>query len=681
MQRSYLGLIGLLTTLSMAACGGEGRLDPPSEESNSSASASNQEALNAPPATATTNPGRAPRTEPSPRSEVDVVWRDADLSRSSRDSSAVIYARVTNNTGVEQAGNMYLVSAGLDGRTAKRVLGTFRVASRGSTDVAVPVRRLPIQSHGSMSMVVAQAEIDRGGGDTVYTPTPPLHYTFDEGYDSATFYYENDALLMAANPSLMAEEPKPLRGRIEQENGTMLNVDESTQASRRSFHQGTTSVVLATREQREAARAAAKASTGSVDATLLPARQSVKLCSRWYVFFKDSGRGEDFMATKDWHHEPARFANVQVTNSSNQVVFEGNLGSDGCATVPITLSGSYKLLQYTDGISSNGRTFHAFWATGDYIYYVPTLIMNFTVSSSTTSVTLSPTTGNPATNAAAVMGQVLLAQNTGGGLGIVARDYNVVTNYGCPEIPPYTDACYHDSTDELRTGTTLIGGTGGLTGAYWKFVMAHEVGHFVQHVAMGFPDRDLQSDVPTEQQCTCNHYDENVWSNRAHCMQSREVQGGAAFEGFAHAFAVRVFNRTTDFNGNMVYYKPFKWTATSTPLIPPLALDAWGATPGPWMKNNCVEAGKGVELDWMVFFYRISTEAQANFTRFDELFSIYQRACGKAANPQTGPKICNWDPVMWEHLLVEAQSFFGGSATNPKFVRFKNLGGTTGVNY
>jgi hypothetical protein len=87
-------------------------------------------------------------------------------------------------------------------------------------------------------------------------------------------------------------------------------------------------------------------------------------------------------------------------------------------------------------------------------------------------------------------------------------------------------------------------------------MLAHEIGHMVQERAMGLSFADLDTDSPAQALCRCDHYDLS-WGNRKHCLQSREEQGGAQQQGFAHAFAVRVLNRTEEFNATMPYYDLF----------------------------------------------------------------------------------------------------------------------------
>jgi hypothetical protein len=123
----------------------------------------------------------------------------------------------------------------------------------------------------------------------------------------------------------------------------------------------------------------------------------------------------------------------------------------------------------------------------------------------------------------------------------------------------------------------------------------------------------------------------------------------------------------------MVYYKPVKLTPSTTPSLPPVPLSAWSVSPSPWMRSKCPTLDAGVEWDWMVFFFRISTEASSNFTTFQDLVSIYRRACGGTC--------WNGQHINFAALQTAALAHFGGSTTNPKFVRFRDLGATTGVNF
>jgi hypothetical protein len=673
MKSTYLAC-SITAAFLISACGSHDPLGRATDEGSSLVS---ETATSTPRATSQDDvarkPSRVGHSDTVPPGEVGVGWRDQDLGGSVRSSNTFIHARIQNHTDTEQYGKLYLVASGLDGQIVKRQLSTFRLAAAASRDVPVAVRRLPIQSQ-QLAFVVVQAEFEGSDGHLTHVPTPPLHYTFDAQLREARFYYDND-LVHFSDANLLAEEQISPRARVVGEDGTSEEVDAAPQRQDEGFRQGPTSIrfirkdLLPVRTPIPEAEPSATARSPSESSALSP--QTVRVCSNWNTFFRDSGRGEDFMPTADWHFEPARFAFVQITNSTgSQTFWEGNLASNGCAYVPLQ-AGSFKLLQYTDSMTSNGRTFNTYQHQ-DGFSYVPTVVATFTLTQFTTEVNLRPTTNNAATNAAAALGQILVAQNTLGGLGMPAATYQVTANLGCPENPPGTDACYH--WDEVRLGTTVIAG---YTGAYWKFMIAHEIGHYVQDLAMGFPKADLETDVASQPLCTCNHYTQ-AWGNQIHCMQSREMSGGAQTEGFAHAFAVRSFNRTDQFDPKMIYYKPVKFNATSNTVFPPLSLDSWGAYPGPWMRPNCAEAGRGVEWDWMVYFFRVSTETSANYSRFQDIFNIYRRACAQGGQPSNcfGSR-----DITWEHLLVAARTYYGGSLTDPRYVRFQNLGSTTGVNY
>jgi hypothetical protein len=677
----------------IAACGAHDSFGPMADEGPNPASENATPPPAVTPENATATPGRATSSEDVgrkksrvghsdavPLSEVDVGWRDQDLGGSIRSSKASIYARIQNNSDAEQSGKLYLVASGLDGQTIKRQLSTFKLGAKATRDVPVAVRRLPIQSQ-QLAFVVVQAEFDGGDGYLTRVPTPPLHYMFNAQFRQARFYYDKD-LMQLSQESQLADAPGSVShvARIAREDGTLEEVDAAPLRETDGFSQGPTTVQFfrkddlpvrtATQESQPPAAAMAESESSGVAAI------SPRICTTWNVFYRDSGRGEDFMSAPDFHQEPARFAYVQLINSAGNTVWEGNLNDSGC-TVRSLAPGNYRLIQYTDQMTSGTRTFSTFWnydGTEDGFVFIPTVTTAFTLTSSTVTITLRPTTNNPAFNAAAVAGQVLLSNLTLGGLGMPDGQYNIMTNLGCPENPPGTDACYHEATDHVRTGTTVIAGR---DGAYWKFMIAHELGHYVQDRAMGMPTRELEGDVSSEPLCTCNHYDQ-TWGNQLHCMQSRETIGGAEVEGFAQAFALRTFNRTNQFDPVMVYYKPFKFSAATNTVFPPLALDGWGAGTG-WMREHCPEAWKGVELDWMRFFFRVSSETSSNATKFSDIFSIYRRACAVGGQPRDC--IEGIHNISWEHLLVAARAHYGGSVSDPRLVRFTNTGSQTGVNF
>jgi hypothetical protein len=302
------------------------------------------------------------------------------------------------------------------------------------------------------------------------------------------------------------------------------------------------------------------------------------------------------------------------------------------------------------------------------VEYTMELFATFTVpASGTVNVTLTPTFNNDAVQAAAVMGQILTAQNYNGGMGILDGSYKVRTNQGCTALTPPTDSCFRPSEDIVYVGTTV---SAGYTDSHWKFVIAHEMGHMVSYRAMGRYQYNYD-DSAAEASCRCDHYDAALWGNRTHCLQSREHIGGAMNEGFSHAFAARTFNFTQFPEGRFVYYKPRR-NDDGTVTNPPFAVDAFGHAR--WMSNHCAAAGKGTEWDWLTFYFSLASSSSANNTPFSTLFAIYNRACTGSATTR-----CSNQAVGWATLQSAAQAHYG--ASDSRFIRFRDGGVIYAVNY
>jgi len=299
----------------------------------------------------------------------------------------------------------------------------------------------------------------------------------------------------------------------------------------------------------------------------------------------------------------------------------------------------------------------------------------FTVpNTSTASVTVHPTYNSDAVQGAAVAGQILLQHGLGlffglGGMGIVPNSYLIVANQGCgPDITPATDSCYDPSLQLVHLGTTVIGST---AEPHWKFIIAHETGHYVQDRAMGAHSYNYD-DSATQALCKCDHYS-TTWGNREHCLQSREIIGGSQLEGFAQAFATRTFNRNEQNDATFVYYKPFLYSNNSVGY-PPLRSFPVGYSK--WMNTYCPSTGRGTELDWMQFYYQVSMEYSANYTSLPKLFDIYKRTCtGSTSNK------CNGQSVSWSALQSNALAYYGGSTSNASYARFRDTGANAGVNF
>jgi hypothetical protein len=153
-------------------------------------------------------------------------------------------------------------------------------------------------------------------------------------------------------------------------------------------------------------------------------------------------------------------------------------------------------------------------------------------------------------------------------------------------------------------------------------------------------------------------------------MQSREQVGGAETEGFAQAFAGRVFNTPSENDAVLVYYKPIAWDDWEDPTLPPSSLDMLDQPR--WMKTYCNAVDKGVEMDWMTFLYAVTMEYSSDSVPINDIFSLYRLACGAGT-----PIQCTGQGIFWGNL-----SWWAGSqwASNPDALNyFWAMGAAHGV--
>jgi hypothetical protein len=94
------------------------------------------------------------------------------------------------------------------------------------------------------------------------------------------------------------------------------------------------------------------------------------------------------------------------------------------------------------------------------------------------------------------------------------------------------------------------------------------------------------------------------------------------------------------------------------------------------MESYCaVVSGRGVEWDWLTFFYNVSAEALANPVTLSHIFNIYRRACTGGISA----KCQGTETVQWTNLLNGAAAEYG--LTDPHYVRFRDGLIAHGVNH
>jgi hypothetical protein len=217
---------------------------------------------------------------------------------------------------------------------------------------------------------------------------------------------------------------------------------------------------------------------------------------------------------------------------------------------------------------------------------------------------------------------------------------------------------------------------------FWKYVVAHEIGHTIQRRAMGIPaahyrrvggraEPDRDAALKASAMCTCDHVDT---SNKLHCLQSLEEHGAANVEGFAQFFASRVWNRASESDCTFKYYKEFfdgdcvpgssscedfAGGKRSRPPIPVSCL-----SPIRWRNNHWldlqVSPGElvtdfGTELDWMGFLYASNTQG-SNALSMADIFGVFRTACGASCEGvSVGWQVCSNCNTEFEGLLHAAE--------------------------
>jgi hypothetical protein len=604
--------------------------------------------------------------------EVLPTWVDA-ASGIKLESSKSLTARIRNASKEEQSGKLAVIASGLDGRLVERPLRAFRLAPGATEEVSVPLSSLPIQSQSSASFVVIEAQLERRDGFIGRVSTPPLYYVFSEAYQGVTLYSADD---VTTKLNVDPVQQSRIAGRVLETDGRWVDVEPfgaKAAAGGNAARVGTTSArlgpALAAIPSSDAAIAGAAAGEETAAAETF---DIVRVCGTWRVQYIDSGFGEDDLATSAWQDVPARFASARVLGPTGNTVHSAYLDINGCTPfLSLPRGGVYTFELETAAFVTPGNIFwRVFQTVGGTQQFTKTSVP-FTASHGAFEVlTLRPTFNNDAIQAAAIVSQMLGRHAAGplyGGadMGIGPGTYTVNVNEACST----GGSCYKTDTRTVHIASTMNLGT---PASHWKHVIAHEFGHAVQHFAMGSPAAHYD-DVAigaNEAVCRCDHYG-TEYSNTLHCLQSREITGAAQKEGFAHAFATRVFNSWVEPNATFVYYKPVLTYGISYPPVPTAIFNEYR-----WMENFCPAEGRGVELDWLTFFYRVSSEGAPNYTSFKRLWDIYRRTC---TGSTTGN--CSGQEVQWGNLLANALAYYGGSSTNPSFVRFRNTGMTQGVDH
>ncbi len=603
--------------------------------------------------------------------DVTIHWRAVD-STQPVDKSQSLHAELVNETDVEQTGRLAVIASGLDGRLEERPLANFRLAARAKQQVDLRVDDLPIQSDSSTSFAVVQAEVTRLDGFVLRVSTEPLYFHFQSGYGAAFFYGPEQVPQKAPR---VAPGSVDVYGRVREANGTWTEISPASASTATptgndgAGKQGATSVVTTPPGVLPVEPSTADDSLVAAPGTTA----TYTLCGTWRAQFVDSGLGEDVLPLNVWQDVTASYAFAYVATAAGNLVWLGNLNVNGCTSLTLSTS-----TVYTMGVTGTSMTFSGGPIIDVYLMENTTRTTQWVSSAFTTPATGQTHTVRFTQNDDVIQTNVVAAAvlaaaartNQGMPTGnhyvaeVHSPDCGNATNPKCPVAP--------GNVVQIGLNSQL-----GIPMTRWKFMIAHEFGHTAEFVGVGtFVTNYAWPDLPKV--CGCAHVDDVF--GKSHCMQSRGDTGSAQVEGFAHAFSARVFNFDGQNDGIFTHYKPFlsPYSAPNPTFNPPIGFRMLWDTK--FMSNFCSagSTGKGIELDWMQFFYKVTALQTPNRTSLTDLFLLYHHACSNGTSWSMKCDQLQGHSVNWTKLLFAAQELYGLS--DARYLRFRDTGFAVGVN-
>lgn len=380
-----------------------------------------------------------------------------------------------------------------------------------------------------------------------------------------------------------------------------------------------------------------------------------KVCFKLGYSYIDIAYGEDYLYGNEsgyYGHEAAQFMYGLIADPAGNALYGSYLDRSGCLSATFA-NGSYvgwvttsiydpSVTVRIDVTADNTKTFY--WYGQD-----------FNISGSGGTITLGEGFGyDTVTSAATAAANTVVRTRGGYGNG---TNVNLYVNQSCADPMYPHDPCAMVSNVYLGPnydGTWL---------GWYKSVIGHELGHQSMSGLFGTPNfsYNTDSDQPS---CRCDHV--TVLSNK-HCLQSRDPIGTAQVEGWGHFFAAYSTNNPAHAQCMFGYYKQFR-EDDGTVWYPPVLKSCYAETK--WLNNHCAtnSANKGVEYDWMNFYWRLMAKDGYSFADFAR---VYKKACGE--------DVCRGQDVTWSMLQMSAVGAFGSG--NPKAIAWATQGANFGVNH
>ncbi|WP_437587964.1 hypothetical protein [Sorangium sp. So ce1000] len=485
---------------------------------------------------------------------------------------------------------------------------------------------------------------------------------------------------------------------------------------------------------------------------------SPDICFDWNAQFIDSGPWtgvdpEDFLVGKELQPVPASFARYQITmTNSTGVLFDrgGVLDVNGCVPRPKLPVRSHWQLGTGLQIATRVISQHCLDPSGTNCamngseFTGANIVVRETGQSgpasmcaiyaedvgSVTDATCSarpidwPTVPpaplrpvfvehNSITRTSAAISQILQREDASGGelgitramiqdryegngrVGIVVDEYCLIDDPCTGE--PLQTSC--------RSKNTLFLEPDGLAASStrFKYVVAHEFGHFIQANGQGLMKPEYgcgAGDTNLPALCRCDGVPPD---QRLHCLQSLEEPNAVQVEGFAQYFAAKAFNADMESDCTFVYYKPIANTACmpgvtdceldpATGLYvnqPPIPVSCKQAVQ--WRNTHCIDQNSspdllsfGTEYDWLEFLYGVDSHpSPTERWKMKDIFNAYVAACSESAqNISTcTDKRVSWDGGLGHESLLEGVALLvaEGFKTQPAADRFERVGEDFGV--
>jgi len=400
----------------------------------------------------------------------------------------------------------------------------------------------------------------------------------------------------------------------------------------------------------------------SSDSGLIQKAASTKFCSNISYMYFDTNKGEDRLTgiPITWMGQvigylglgDAAYVKAQVKRGSTSV-WSGFLDGSGCTPSLATPAGTYTVTVFSAANRANkewqifstdtNQTLEA-WSTNVSVTASTAATLDVLVGSGTSEVQ----------HALLVASTALATVPSGFKSGV----HKIFAKQGCQG----TVAGGCASGSNIWVGTNFEGAQNALR----KFVLAHEIGHVLQHDLFG-PLSNNYSEDSGGAICECDHV---TADNNLHCMQGREKITTAQVEGWGHYIAATIMNYTNQTDCTFNYYKEVAFLGINEP---PFAFSCTGRYK--WMDSYCPtgSAGLGIELDWMNFYWAVGTQTTNKFSLGDMEF-VYEEACGGPGIPRA---TCSGQVMPWATLRDTVTELYG--ATSAKRSYFVTSGADFGV--